>query len=75
MTAAKGGDCDGAGAHRFEDPGTLRGRRKAGAIEKDIEDTRNLLTADEQFLAELKDKCSTTDKERGKESEHTPVGD
>merc|ERR1719253_928405 len=36
---------------------------KLAEAKEDIEDTRNSLSADEQFLMELKEKCSMTDKE------------
>jgi len=36
---------------------------KLAQAKEDIEDTRNSLTADEQFLMMLKEKCSMTDKE------------
>merc|ERR1719253_2352577 len=36
---------------------------KLAQSKEDIEDTRNSLSADEQFLMELKEKCSMTDKE------------
>ena len=43
---------------------------KRAQSKEDIEDTRNWFTADEQFLAKLKEKCSMTDK-KWEERQHT----